>query len=84
MKPGGRLIYATCSLLPRENQQQVEWFLAEHEEFSVAPVDEIWATVIGGKAPGPGPCLSLTPASHGTDGFFVAILARRPKAAAAP
>jgi 16S rRNA (cytosine967-C5)-methyltransferase len=84
VKPGGRLIYATCSLLPRENQRQIEWFLGQAEEFSILPLTEVWQTVIGGEAPkpstGPGPYLSLTPASHGTDGFFVAVMARRPKA----
>ncbi len=80
VKPGGRLVYATCSLLPRENQQQVEWFLGQTEEFSLLPIAEVWQSVIGGEAPGPSPYLSLTPASHGTDGFFVAVMARRPKA----
>jgi len=83
VKPGGRLVYATCSLLPRENGAQADWFLSQNEEFSALPVAEIWPSAIGGQAPesssGPGPYLSLTPASHGTDGFFVAILQRRPK-----
>jgi 16S rRNA (cytosine967-C5)-methyltransferase len=83
VKPGGRLVYATCSLLPRENGGQADWFLARNEEFSALPVAEIWPSAVGGQVPepgsGPGPYLSLTPASHGTDGFFVAILQRRPK-----
>jgi 16S rRNA (cytosine967-C5)-methyltransferase len=82
VKPGGRLVYATCSLLPRENQQQVEWFLAQAEEFSLVPMTEVWQSVIGTTPPGSGPYLSLTPASHGTDGFFLAVMARRPKAVA--
>jgi 16S rRNA (cytosine967-C5)-methyltransferase len=82
VKPGGRLVYATCSLLPRENQQQVESFLERAPEFQPLPVDDIWQSVIGGAAPGTGPYLSLTPASHGTDGFFVAVLGRRPKESA--
>jgi 16S rRNA (cytosine967-C5)-methyltransferase len=82
VKPGGRLVYATCSLLPRENQQQVEWFLGQAEEFSIVPMTEVWQAVIGTTPPGPGPYLCLTPASHGTDGFFLAVLARRPKVAA--
>jgi 16S rRNA (cytosine967-C5)-methyltransferase len=83
VKPGGHLVYATCSLLPRENGVQADWFLAQNEEFTALPVAGIWISAIGGPAPesssGPGPYLSLTPASHGTDGFFVAILQRRPK-----
>jgi 16S rRNA (cytosine967-C5)-methyltransferase len=82
VKPGGRLVYATCSLLPRENQQQVDWFLAQNEEYSLLPMTEVWQSVIGTSPPGPGPYLSLTPVSHGTDGFFLAVLARRPKAPA--
>ena len=85
VKPGGRLVYATCSLLPRENRQQVDWFLGQAEEFSLVPVGEVWRSAIGGEAPasddGGGACLSLTPAGHGTDGFFLAVLGRRAKSA---
>ncbi len=83
VKPGGRLVYATCSLLPRENGEQVDWFLSQSPDFSALPVADVWRSAIGGEAPpsssGAGPYLSLTPASHGTDGFFVAILQRQPK-----
>ena len=86
VKPGGRLAYATCSLLPRENGQQVDWFLSQNPDFTALPVAEVWRSAIGGEAPasssGEGPYLSLTPASHGTDGFFIAILQRKPKVAA--
>jgi 16S rRNA (cytosine967-C5)-methyltransferase len=86
VKPGGRLAYATCSLLPRENGQQVDWFLWQNSEFAALPVAEVWRSAIGGEAPpsssGQGPYLSLTPAGHGTDGFFIAILQRKPKVAA--
>jgi 16S rRNA (cytosine967-C5)-methyltransferase len=86
VKPGGRLIYATCSLLPRENGEQADWFLAQNDAFTALPVAEIWRSVIGGQAPDsgtrPGPYLSLTPASHGTDGFFVAVMECRKKAEA--
>jgi len=80
VKPGGRLVYATCSLLREENEAQVEHFLASHEEFSLLPIGEIWAAVIGGKSPGGEKTLRLTPARHDTDGFFVAVMQRRPKA----
>lgn len=77
-KPGGgRAIYATCSLLREENEDQVERFLAAHPEWRVLPVAEIWPEAVGGTAPETdGPYLRLTPARHGTDGFFVAILER--------
>jgi 16S rRNA (cytosine967-C5)-methyltransferase len=124
VKPGGRLIYATCSLLQEENEAQVAAFLAAHADFKLVPIDTIWREVIGTPGPhstvipaersesrdpcdpsatlncpmGPGSAplprlgrddsfgsggggamdgtLSLTPAQHGTDGFFVGILER--------
>ncbi len=86
VKPGGRLAYATCSLLPRENGQQVDWFLSQDADCAAVPVAEVWRSAVGGEVPqssnGSGPYLSLTPASHGTDGFFIAILQRKPKVAA--
>jgi 16S rRNA (cytosine967-C5)-methyltransferase len=97
-KPRGRLIYATCSLLRRENQDQVEWFLAGHPDFHLLPVAEVWRAALGsavpkdatarpgegfgeelGEGPGEGPYLSLTPARHGTDAFFLAVLERAAK-----
>ena len=81
VKPGGRLVYATCSLLAAENAEQVAWFLERHPEFTALPVAEVWESAVaprgGGACPAAGPFLSLTPAVHGTDGFFVAVLARR-------
>jgi 16S rRNA (cytosine967-C5)-methyltransferase len=82
VKPGGRLVYATCSLLPRENDLQIQGFLAGHADFRLLPVGEIWRSAIGGECPAPGPMLHLTPARHGTDGFFVAVLERQATAPA--
>lgn len=82
VKPGGRLIYATCSLLPDENEASVDAFLADHPDFEVVPVTAIWAEKVATPCPAPGPYLRLTPHRHGTDGFFTAVLARR--AAATP
>ena len=73
--PRGRLVFATCSLLAAENEDQVDRFLAGHPEFSVVPVSQVWSL------PAPVPCrdpyLVLTPLAHGTDGFFGAVLERR-------
>jgi len=76
VKPGGRLVYATCSLLPAENQAQISGFLARDPGFRLVPVAAVWAETVGGSAPTTAETLLLTPASHGTDGFFVAVLER--------
>lgn len=77
VKPGGRLVYATCSLLPEENEMQVEAFLAKNPDFSVKSVVEVWAEEGWGDAPVEGPYLRLTPGRHDTDGFFAAVLVRK-------
>ena len=77
VRPGGRLIYATCSLMPVENEAQVAWFLDAFGAFTVVPADVAWRSSLPGTAPVDGPYLRLTPAGHGTDGFFAAVLARR-------
>jgi 16S rRNA (cytosine967-C5)-methyltransferase len=115
VKPGGRLIYATCSLFGEENEAQVEAFLEAHADFKLVPIADVWRAVFGdatslpvipAEEPGPmrhnrgteawhgsrvsgasrlarddswgvtGATLSLTPAQHGTDGFFAAVLER--------
>jgi len=74
VRPGGRLIYATCSLLPDENEAQVDAFLTRQPAFRVVPLAEAWT--LEAPLPCPGPYLSLTPLRHGTDGFFGAVLER--------
>ncbi len=68
VKPGGRLVYATCSLLKEENEAQIEAFLAAHPDFSVEALEE--ARGLGS------PYMRLTPHRHNTDGFFAAVLVR--------
>jgi 16S rRNA (cytosine967-C5)-methyltransferase len=72
---GGRLIYATCSVLRSENDAVVERFCAERPEFVPMLLKEIWGTEravpLGG-----GSVLRLSPESHDTDGFFAAVLRR--------
>lgn len=80
VKPGGRLVYVTCSVLPEENVDQVAWFLGAHTEFTLVPFGEAWLAALGTEPPrsadGSTDTLLLTPASHGTDGFFVASFRR--------
>ncbi|MDH5750004.1 MAG: RsmB/NOP family class I SAM-dependent RNA methyltransferase, partial [Rhodospirillales bacterium] len=73
VKPGGRLIYVTCSLLEEENETQADGFLNAHKDFTCIPAPKVWAETIGGTAPFDGPYALLTPARHGTDGFFIAV-----------
>ena len=75
VKPGGRLVYATCSLFPEENEEQVEKFLKNHPDYKVLPIAE--AVPEGTVIPGEGPYLRLSPAAHNTDGFFTAVLIRQ-------
>ncbi|MBI3451377.1 MAG: RsmB/NOP family class I SAM-dependent RNA methyltransferase [Rhodospirillales bacterium] len=79
VKPGGRLVYVTCSLLAEENERQVEAILDRDRDFSLVPASQVWASAIGGTCPSPDPYLRLSPARHGTDGFFVAVLTRKPE-----
>jgi 16S rRNA (cytosine967-C5)-methyltransferase len=73
VKKGGRLIYATCSLLPDENEKQIEKFIETHKDFRVVPYHEILTSVAGLPHDD---YLMLTPAQHGTDGFFAAAMER--------
>ena len=81
LKPGGRLVYATCSVLPQENEQVAEAFGAAHPDFEPCNVAELLAAL---KVPhaadlcnAEGRFLRLWPHRHGTDGFFAAVWQRR-------
>jgi 16S rRNA (cytosine967-C5)-methyltransferase len=78
VRPGGHLVYATCSLLPEEDEAQVGKFLERHPEFGPLPLPRAWAESGGiGSPPAEGEYLVTSPARHGTDGFFAAVLQRR-------
>jgi 16S rRNA (cytosine967-C5)-methyltransferase len=78
VKPGGRVVYATCSLLARENQDVIEAFLAQHPDFHVVPA----ATVLRAQKIDVdhmarfAPYFVMLPHLHATDGFFAAVLER--------
>jgi 16S rRNA (cytosine967-C5)-methyltransferase len=80
VKPGGRLVYVTCSVLPEENGDQIAWFLRNRADFTLTPWRQAWARAVGAgttaSADGGDDALLLTPAQHGTDGFFIASLRR--------
>lgn len=74
--PGGRLVYAVCSLLGSEGEGQVRAFLQRRPDFEVLPVREIWPRVLDGACPASDAYLRLLPGRHGTDGFFTAVMRR--------
>jgi 16S rRNA (cytosine967-C5)-methyltransferase len=76
VKPGGRLVYATCSLFSEENEAVVEAFLSAHPEFTLMPASETLAAQ-GLAVPSQRDAyLRLAPHLHGTDGFFGAVMVR--------
>lgn len=78
VRPGGRLIYMTCSILAAENRNRVDEFLAaDGADFEMIPPAADWRRVTGQEPDAGDTDLQLTPARHGTDGFYVAILRRR-------
>jgi 16S rRNA (cytosine967-C5)-methyltransferase len=68
LKPGGRLLYATCSVLPQENTQQMANFVAEHSNARLVPIDAEWGMTF--TTPG----RQILPGEHGMDGFFYCLL----------
>jgi 16S rRNA (cytosine967-C5)-methyltransferase len=82
VKPGGRIAYITCSVLPPENGAQVQAFLARHPEFAIVPpaqtVTALWdkADAFAEAARQTPEGWLMTPRRTGTDGFFVSLLKR--------
>ena len=75
VKPGGRLVYATCSLLAKENEEVVQAFLREHPDFHAGEAAAILQRHRLGQL-AEGNDLRLYPHRHGCDGFFAAVLQR--------
>jgi 16S rRNA (cytosine967-C5)-methyltransferase len=78
VRPGGYLAYVTCSVLPQENDDQVHAFCADNPQFRLVDSMGHWTSLFGLTARPPhhkdGTCLTLTPATTGTDGFFFALM----------
>lgn len=73
VKPGGRLVYVTCSVFPDENFWQVKQFLGGNPNFRVEAPDKLWNNHLLARD-GVGASLVLNPHKDGTDGFFAAVL----------
>ena len=80
MKPGGRLVYITCSVFREENHDQIAVFLAANPEFSAVDHGELIARRLRGQSNSvriEADCgIMLSPLSSGTDGFYFAALQR--------
>ena len=80
VRPGGRLVYVTCSVFAAENGDQVTAFADAHPEYRIVATADMAIGASQGaltalpQSASSGPGLQLTPASHGTDGFYVAVL----------
>ncbi|MDQ1195272.1 RsmB/NOP family class I SAM-dependent RNA methyltransferase [Agrobacterium sp. SORGH_AS 787] len=81
VRPGGELLYVTCSVLPEENERQVRRFCAENPEFSIVSALDRWTKTFGPAAAKPysadGETVTLTPATTDTDGFFFCAMTRK-------
>ena len=81
VKPGGYLIYITCSILPEENESQINSFIEDNPQFELLSVAEVWQDLFGFDKPQPWSSdmktVTLTPASTNTDGFFFAVAQKK-------
>jgi 16S rRNA (cytosine967-C5)-methyltransferase len=79
VKGGGRLVYATCSLLNEENDAVAQQFLENHPDFELVPMSKVLAEQKIANLE-MGDYLKLLPHKHHTDGFFAAVFERKPMA----
>ena len=80
VRPGGRIVYVTCSFLREENEDRISAFLENHSEFAPVEVSALAQSSgvpeIGRYSSPHGPGIRLSPVSSGADGFYIAVLSR--------
>jgi 16S rRNA (cytosine967-C5)-methyltransferase len=79
VKPGGRLVYITCSVFEAENISQIDAFLSRSPDFGPLDHQSLWSGKFPARAEAArflSPGILLSPARSGTDGFFFAALSR--------
>ncbi len=75
VKPGGRLVYVTCSLFASENNRQVSRFLSENPDYAALPMADLWSGITDQAQPYyPDFGAVFSPLSTDTDGFYIAVL----------
>ena len=80
VRPGGRLVYATCSLFSLENEAQVDWFLKQNHSFKLLPIAMVWEEFFSSAYPFEDQLyFKVNPHHHKMDGFFVAVMEHSPK-----
>ena len=81
VRPGGYLVYITCSILPEENENQINSFIEDNPQFELLSVGEVWQDLFGFNKSQPWSSdmktVTLTPGSVDTDGFFIAVVGRK-------
>ena len=75
VRPGGQLVYSTCSLLPEENAEQLSAFLTAHPEFELQPLPDCFPQHLRDHAGEAG--LQILPCRDGLEGFFIARMRRK-------
>lgn len=76
VRPGGKLVYSTCTVNPAENLENVHWFLEQYPEFTLADIRGTLCDALKADVEEDG-CLQLLPGVHESDGFFLACMKRR-------
>ncbi|MFM7339170.1 MAG: RsmB/NOP family class I SAM-dependent RNA methyltransferase, partial [Bacteroidota bacterium] len=81
VKPGGVLVYATCSLMQEENEEIVKRFLMDNDAFALDPLMHAFPKEVSDALLSDDPnaaMLSMNPAKHGSDGFYMCRMIRKP------